>query len=278
MFAKLTALGTEEGDEESEDEVEGAEESDKEAEDEAGSEEEGSESEKECEGEAGEGSKRKRRRLDDAHSSEQLAQAEENDVEDTGAGVGKCSICEEIFCDGMTWISGAVPQPKPEPEPMTSMAGNECLQISDDSTVVDANVHAVDPALSQLVGTFGDDVCHHCSDMICSTEIWACCTVCLVPLCHNHFGMSRCHEHNLYAACPCKECAAEDEPQSDLIEVEHEPGHKKMMSLVCPEDDTPARLIKCFKRAQHTREKECEGEAGEGSKRKRRRLDDDDDV
>ena len=75
VFAKLTAPGIEEGDEESEDEVEGAEESNKEAEEEAEGEKERSENvaaldieesdKREFEEEAGEENKKKQRRLTD---------------------------------------------------------------------------------------------------------------------------------------------------------------------------------------------------------------------
>jgi hypothetical protein len=44
---------------------------------------------------------------------------------------------------------------------------------------------------------------------LCENELWACCVVCLVELCHIHFGHSRCHEHNPYydwQLCPCQDC------------------------------------------------------------------------
>ena len=47
------------------------------------------------------------------------------------------------------------------------------------------------------------DVCRHAG---CTLEVWACCTVCHLQLCHQHFGESPCHMHGAQHAYCCPTC------------------------------------------------------------------------
>ena len=53
------------------------------------------------------------------------------------------------------------------------------------------------------------DVCRHAR---CTLEVWACCTVCHLQLCHQHFGESPCHMHGAQHAAFAQPASAGKPP------------------------------------------------------------------